>query len=72
MQFCPKMDTEDAFFIYVLESYKASKKLTGAQALAELKNTGAADFIKQNFGALHTMSIESILQDIDEFLQKKN
>lgn len=67
MRFCPQMSTEDAFFVYVLEAYKTSKGITGAQALTELKRTGADHFIRTNFGALHTMGTEAILADIDEY-----
>ena len=68
MNFCPQMNTEDAFFVYVLEAFKASKNISGAQALAELKRTGADTFIRNHFGALHTMSTESILADIGEYI----
>ena len=70
MQYCPQMNTEDAFFIYVVEKFKAAKKMSGMQALSLLKSTGAEAFIRKNFGALHTMSTESILADIDEYLSR--
>lgn len=71
MEYCSQMNAKDAFFIYVLEAYKSKKGLSGAEALKELKKTGADIFIKNNFGALHVMSTENILMDIDEFENTK-
>jgi len=57
------------FVIYCIETYKAKSKLDGKTAYQKLKNSGAIDYIDNNYAALHTFGDEHILWNIDEYMK---
>ena len=59
------------FIIYCIETYKSRKNLSGRTAYFKLKETGAIDYIDNNYDALHTFGDENIVWNIDEYLTKK-
>lgn len=54
------------FIIYCIETYKASKNLSGQEAYNTLQKTGAVDYIDECYEALHTFGDEAIVWNIDE------
>ena len=57
------------FVVYCMETFRAKKNLDAVTAYHKLKESGAIDFIDNNFAALHTFCDEHIVWNIDEFLK---
>lgn len=62
------MSARGAFLIYCLELYRRARHLTGREAYDLFRRTGADEYVRASFGALHTMGDQYILDDIEEFL----
>ena len=56
------------FVIYCIETYKGIKDLEGEKAYQILSETGAIDYIDNNYDALHTFGDDQIVWNIDEYL----
>ena len=65
------MDKKDIkhteFVVYCIETYKGKKGIDGKTAYFKLKETGAIDYIDENYNALHTFGDEQIVWNIDEY-----
>ena len=57
------------FVMYCIETYKGRKNLDGKTAYQKLKETGAIEYIDNNYTALHTFGDEYIVWNIDEYLK---
>ena len=62
------MSRESEFLIYCMERYRYYKNLSGKQVRELFDEKGVFDYIVSNFGALHTVGEEYIINDIDEFI----
>ena len=71
-KFYPEVKTEDAFFVYVLEEFKSSKKISGKEALNIFTESGISNYIRNHFESLHTISSQEILADIDELISSNS
>lgn len=63
------MSESGAFLIYCIELYRRARRLTGREAYDVFHRTGADAYVRDSFGALHTMGDQCILDDIEDFLQ---
>ena len=63
------MSKEGIFLVYCLETYKASKQMTGKQVIEMFMLYGVIDYILSCYEALHTTGTNYIIEDIDTFLE---
>lgn len=67
-----KKDQDIAYFIsFCIEQYKNAKGLSGAVALDIFLKYGVLDYLIDHFEILHTQSYQWLLEDIDEFIEKR-
>lgn len=70
-----KMETNNqdlAFFIsFCVEHYKKQKGIPGEKAMEELYGYGVLDYLRKNYDALHTQSIQWVMEDINEFIKSR-
>ena len=45
--------------------------LTGEQAMKELDQYGALEYLEKHYGVIHTQSAQWIMQDIDDFINNR-
>ena len=65
-------DKDIAYFIsFCIEQYKKAKGLSGAEVLDIFVKFGVLDYLKDHFDILHTQSYQWLLEDIDEFIEKR-
>lgn len=62
------MSASGAFLIYCIELYRRAKGMSGSAAFDLFRRTGADDYIRRSFGALHTTGERYVLDDIEGFL----
>ena len=61
-----------AYFIsFCIEQYKNAKGLSGGEVLDIFVKFGVLDYLKDHFDILHTQSYQWLLEDIDEFIEKR-
>jgi len=63
------MSKEGKFLVYCLETYKASKQMTGKQVIEIFKRYGITDYVLSCYEALHTTGENYIIEDIDTFVE---
>lgn len=59
------------FYVYCLEKYALSKKMSGIRAWSLFKETGADNYIVRNYDLLHTQGTDYILDDIQRFISRR-
>ena len=59
------MSESGQFLIYCIEMYRREKGLTGRQAYDLFVETGADEYVRRCYGALHTTGERYILADIE-------
>jgi len=57
------------FIVYCIETYKGKKNIDGRTVYQKFKETGAIEYIDNNYGALHTFGDDHIVWNIDEFIK---
>ena len=63
---------EISYFIsFCIEQYKQQHHLTGEQAMLELDRYGVLEYLEEFYGVLHTQSAQWIVEDIDNFINKR-
>jgi len=65
------MSQEGKFLIYCLEMYRATKGMTGRQAIALFKQYGISDYVISCYEVLHTTGTNYIIEDIDLFIEAR-
>ena len=60
------------FYTFCLEHYATSKRISGMRAWVLFKETGADDYLIDNYDLLHTQGLEFILEDIQRFIKKRS
>lgn len=63
------MSASGSFLIYCIELYRRAKNISGRAAFDLFRQTGADDYVRQSFGALHTVGDQYVLDDIDGFVK---
>lgn len=59
------------FYTYCIENYAILKRISGMRAWLTFKETGADEFIIDNYDLLHTQGMDYILDDIQRFIDRK-
>ena len=59
------------FYTYCLENYAIRKHISGMQAWVLFKETGADEYVIDNYDLLHTQGIEYVLDDIQRFISRR-
>jgi len=59
------------FFTYCLENYAISKRISGLSAWTIFKESGADDYVIENYDLLHTQGLEYLLDDIQRFIKRR-
>lgn len=59
------------FYTYCLENYATRKQLSGIRAWVLFKETGADEYVIDNYDLLHTQGIDYVLDDIQRFISKR-
>lgn len=62
---------EFEFYTYCLEHYATLKRISGMRAWVIFKESGADDYVTNNYDLLHTQGIEYILDDIQRFINRR-
>ncbi len=58
------------YMIYVLRQFALEKKMQPSDAYKYLHKYKGIDFLNQNYGYEHTLSIEEIIDDVTKICQK--
>jgi hypothetical protein len=59
------------FNICVIEGYRDKHKLDGEKVISLFKANSIFDYLAKHYDTLHTMSIESVINDIEEILCRR-
>ena len=59
------------FYTYWLENYAISKRISGLSAWTIFKESGADDYVIENYDLLHTQGLEYLLDDIQRFIKRR-
>jgi len=65
------MSKEMEFFIYLLESYAAEKKISAAQVLERLDRLELTDFIFGMYEQYHQERLQNAFDDIDKLVEER-
>lgn len=60
------------FLSFCVEIYKDAHSLSGEEASSLLLESGAIDYLKENYDVIHTQSHHWILSDLEEYLSTTN
>ena len=59
------------FYTYCLENYAIRNQISGMRAWVAFKESGADDYVIDNYDLLHTQGLEYVLDDIRRFIDKR-
>ena len=59
------------FLAFCIEQYKQRHHLTGEQSMRVLDQYGVLEYLEADYEPLHTQSAQWIMEDIDEFINKR-
>ena len=59
------------FYTYCVEYFATRKRISGMQAWVTFKETGADDYIIDNYDLLHTQGMEYVYDDIQHFINRR-
>ena len=59
------------FYVYTLEKYAISKRISGLQALALFKEFEADDFLIKHYDLLHTQGTGYVLDEVQRFIDRR-
>lgn len=59
------------FYAFCLENYATRKRLSGMQTWVLFKETGADEYVTNNYDLLHTQGVDYILDDIQRFIYRR-
>ena len=59
------------FYTYCLENYAIRKQISGMRAWVLFKETGADEYIIDNYDLLHTQGMEYVLDDIQRYINRR-
>lgn len=67
-----KQKLDIAYFVaFCIEQYKHAHNINGREAMLLLDNYGVLDYLAEHYEILHTQSRQWILEDIEEFINKR-
>lgn len=59
------------FYTYCLENYAIWKQISGMRAWLLFKESGADEYVIDNYDLLHTQGMEYVLDDIQRFINRR-
>ena len=59
------------FYTYSLENYAIRNQISGMRAWVIFKESGADEYIIDNYDLLHTQGLEYVLDDIQRFINRR-
>ena len=59
------------FYTYCLENYATRKQISGMRAWVLFKETGADEYVIDNYDLLHTQGMDYVLDDIQRFINRR-
>lgn len=59
------------FFVYTLEKYAISKRISGLQALALFKEFDADEFLLNHYDLLHTQGTGYVIDEVQRFIDRR-
>ena len=59
------------FYTYCLENYAIRKQMSGMRAWVLFKESGADEYVIDNYDLLHTQGLEYVLDDIQRFINRR-
>ena len=59
------------FYTYCLENYAIRKKISGMRAWVLFKESGADEYVIDNYDLLHTQGMDYVLDDIQRFMNRR-
>ena len=59
------------FYTYCLENYAIRKQISGMRAWVIFKESGADEYVIDNYDLLHTQGLEYVLDDIQRFIDRR-
>ncbi|MBO7114244.1 MAG: DUF3791 domain-containing protein [Bacteroidaceae bacterium] len=59
------------FYTYCLENYATRKQISGMRAWVLFKESGADEYVIDNYDLLHTQGMDYILDDIQRFINRR-
>ncbi|MBR6962979.1 MAG: DUF3791 domain-containing protein [Prevotella sp.] len=59
------------FYTYCLENYAISIHISGLRAWTVFKESGADEYVIENYDLLHTQGLEYLLDDIQRFINRR-
>jgi len=62
------MSAKGAFLVYCIELYRQAKGISGRAAYDLFHQTGADEYVRKCFGALHTTGERYILEDLEGYI----
>ena len=67
----PRVNNISLFVSFCIEQYKQKHCLTGEQLMQTLNQYGVLEYLEECYEPLHTQSAQWIMEDIDEFIDKR-
>lgn len=64
-----KDDTIPLFLSFCIEQYAKQKGVAGECAMRELLDSGALNYLEENYEPIHSQGPEWILEEINEYLK---
>ena len=59
------------FYVYTLEKYAISKRMSGMQALALFREYDADEFLLEHYDLLHTQGTGYVLDEVQRFIDRR-
>lgn len=59
------------FYVYTLEKYAISKRMSGMQALALFKEYDADEFLLEHYDLLHTQGTGYVLDEVQRYIDRR-
>lgn len=59
------------FYTYCLENYATLKQISGMRTWVLFKETGADEYVIDNYDLLHTQGMDYVLEDIQRFINRR-
>ena len=67
----PRTNDISLFLAFCIEQYKQRHHMSGERAMQELDQYGVLEYLEECYAPLHTQSAQWIMEDIDEFIEKR-
>ena len=66
-----KLNNIQHFQLFCLESYRASKKITGIKAFNAIKQSDMFEYLSTGYDVLHTQGKSFLIADMQDYIQRR-